>query len=151
MRIVVRALIIMALLSNCAYAADVDGVMAITTRKGRIVGIQFAETKIVADKPLDGDRYPDFWQRKEKGGAAILLAPDAAVLAQIEAALVLYRISYTTESVALPAQERQWLLESSVKSRGDVNAALERMRTIDAAITVNDLKATVLKQSSLSP
>lgn len=128
--------------------AQLDGVMGVETSRAGST-IHYAEWKLIAHAEAIYPEFSETWQRPEPDGTITFLLSDNAELATVKSNLTRYGIKYDLETkVELTSRQKALLDGAGLRSRADVPRALERLELIDAATTVAELKAEVLKSAA---
>ena len=131
-----------------------DGVMGFEIFRGTTTPL-FSKWKVVVNKwtAIAGETLTgleEAWQEPQEDGTAFFLVESDETLAELKEILRRLNIQITSEvSVELTTQEKQWIQDSGIRSRSDVDATLVRAARINTATTIEDLKGIMMSDASM--
>ena len=145
----IAILIVLGLLNPPLWAQveGMDSIISVKIHPDDTVKVVFAKWMIMAEKAIQSIYDPvtfPYRQRIEDDGSATFFAETDSELTKIKEILDGNQINYEKEiDVSLTTEERQWVSDSGITDRADVQAAIERNRLLSQARTVEDLKQII--------
>jgi len=145
----IAILIVLGLLNPPLWAQveGMDSIISVEIHPDDTVKVVFAKWMIMAEKAIQSIYDPvtfPYRQRIEDDGSAAFFAETDSELTKIKEILDGNQINYEKEiDVSLTTEERQWVSDSGITDRADVQAAIERNRLLSQARTVEDLKQII--------
>ena len=133
------------LVAPLAFGSESDSIMGFTIFKDKVILVEYAKWSMLGDGSLPQEQYPDIWQR-DGGRDTLYLVKDDAALASLKTICGIYNVKLQPEvNIELSIDDQQTISDSGVRTRSAADDVLARKARIQAATTIDDLKAEMLR------